>query len=165
MGAMKTQAEGHQVLKKTLRVHPEDDKTNIRVDFDLAEDFNSLVFECSYSPKTIADPELAHQAVLASIGRYVPRWQLPLYEGHLQKVVHLVNHLTFSLDYENTYLGCAHRHPARQTHVISAEKSSPGFLRFQPRRGRYRVAINVHSITSPEVIYELTVTAFKGVRV
>ncbi|MGJ4851665.1 hypothetical protein ACH6CV_15600 [Bacillota bacterium Meth-B3] len=149
------------VLDQTLLFHLEDDKTNRGVEFFLPEDCRALRFECEYSPKFIEDTALSLRAVRASIGRYVPRYQLPQYAQNLKMGETLVNLLTFSLDHEGIYLGCAHRHAAHQVHTLSAAGSSPGFVRHGATAGHWRAVINVHSITSPEVAYRLIVSALR----
>ena len=149
------------ILDKTFFFHPEDDKTNHYIAFFLPQDYHTLQFECEYGPKFIEDKEMSEQAMRASIGRYVPRYQLPLYAQTLKMGESLVNLLTFSLDHEELYLGCAHRHAAHQVHTLSAAGSSPGFVRHGATAGHWRAAINIHSITSPEVAYHLTITALQ----
>lgn len=149
------------VLDKTFFFHPEDDKTNYSIPFFLPEDHHALRFKCQYSPKSIDDRELALRAVRASIGRYVPRYQLPLYAEKLETGEKLVNLLTLSLDYEGTYLGCAHRHAPHQVHTLSAAASSPGFVCHKAAAGHWRAVINIHSITSSEVGYHLVITALE----
>lgn len=147
------------VLDHTLRFHPDDDKSNVKVPFTLIKDAKALRITCSYSPKKIEDEALAQQAVLCSIGRYVPRYQLTLYQDTIKKGIELVNLLTLSLDAGETYLGCAHRHAPKQEHLVSESFSSPGFCRFAPKAGQYQAVINIHSITSKEVVYNLKVEA------
>ncbi|NLX83267.1 MAG: hypothetical protein GXZ04_05575 [Clostridiales bacterium] len=147
------------LLDQTILFHPEDDKTNHVIPFTLSRDCVKLEFACSYTPKVIQDEALKRWAVLSNIGRYVPRYQLPLYQDMYDQVEDLVNLLTLSLDYEDQYLGCAHRHAPIQTHFLSAKQSSPGFLRHHPAAGDYRAVINIHSITSPEVAFHLVITA------
>lgn len=149
------------VLDKTFKFQPSDSKTNYTVEFTLPEDYHSLRFDCEYRPKAIGDKELARQSALANIGRYVPRYQLPLYAGALERGVPLVNLITLSVDYEGKYLGCAHRHPAKQANLIAPEGSTPGFVRHAALAGQWRAMLNIHNVTSPEVSYTLTVTALK----
>lgn len=149
------------ILDTTLVITPMDDKTNITVPFSLPADADRLVITCKFSPKVIEDKALARQAALASIGRYVPRYQLPLYSEEQIENLSLVNHLTLSLDYGQTYLGCAHRHKPEQSHEISEQFSSPGFHRMKPIAGDYQAVINVHSITSPQVHYHIKIEAMQ----
>lgn len=150
------------ILDQVILLHPQDDKTNYILGFEVPAGVQKLRFTCSYSPKTVEDAELAKRAARCSIGRYVPRWQLPLYEERESEEIKLVNLITLSLDCGEDYLGCAHRQAPEQEHVLSAEMSSPGFVRHTPRAGQYRAVLNVHSITSPQVAYRLLVTAEGG---
>jgi hypothetical protein len=77
-------------------------------------------------------------------------------EQFLPSVVSLI---TLSLDYNGRYLGCAHRHAPEQRHIISADFSSPGFLRQPALAGDWQAVINVHSVVCGEVRYHLRVLA------
>lgn len=149
------------ILDEQLTFTPRDDKSNYAIDFTLPETFETLCITCHYTPKSIEDATLSHQAVIANIGKYVPRRQFPLYRQQMESGVALVNLLTFSLDCDDAYIGCAHRHPARQKHRLSATEASPGFVPHPIRPGRWRAVINIHSITSPEVHYHLSIKALK----
>lgn len=104
---------------------PKDDKTNFNIVFQVPQGYDQLRFECSFTPKVVRDLELNRQVIAANIGKYIPRDMLVHYQ---MEQFSLVNHLTFSLDYENLYIGCAHRHAAKSVHIISADGSSPGWI-------------------------------------
>lgn len=144
------------ILSEVYTFTPQDDKTNHIVPFQVPEGYDVLQCACSFSPKAVEDQELCRQAFAANIGKFVPRESI---EDHSFRDFSLVNHLTFSLDCGERYIGCAHRHAATATHVISGVGSSPGFVRQRAEAGEWRAVINLHSITSPAVKYSLTITA------
>lgn len=144
------------ILDETYIFSPKDDKTNFCVCFHVPEGYDALRCECYFTPKTVNDMELNRQAVIASIGKYVPRESIGDYQ---LENLSLVNHITFSLDFEDKYIGCAHRHAAKAVHTISMDGSSPGFIRQGADAGTWRAVINIHSITSPKVEYSLKIYA------
>lgn len=74
----------------------------------------------------------------------------------------LNNHLTLSLDYNDEYLGCAHRHPNKQKHIISPEFSSPGFLKHKIQMGSWKAVINLHHIAGGNVDYHIKISGIDG---
>jgi len=147
------------ILDKIFLLHSEDSKTNVCVPFLLTRDYHSLEIFCSYEPKHCEDKERAKQLIQNGLLEYVPgeyRGQIESWENFLPSVVNLI---TFSLDSSGQYLGCAHRHAKTQRHVISADFSSPGFIRYSPLAGEWRAVINVHAVVSSEVRYCLKISA------
>ena len=65
--------------------------------------------------------------------------------------------MTFSLDHEDEYIGCAHRHSPVMDHIISKEYSSPGFFRHAVVPGRWNCVLNCHAVVDEEVTYSLQV--------
>lgn len=134
---------------------PRDDKTNFCVEFSVPAGYAALRCDCSFSPKTVREKELVQEAIWGNIGKYVPQEDIAAIAA---EDLTLVNHLTFSLDCGEQYLGCAHRHAATATHIIAPGGSSPGFIRRNVQAGNWRAVINIHSITSPEVRYSLRIS-------
>ena len=152
-------AEQEIILDKTICLSPEDSKTNICIPFTLKKNCRSLEFVSSYEPKKCEDREKALDFVLAGFETYIPEQYRGLCgapEDYIPSVVSLV---TLSIDSPVLYLGSAHRHADRQRHIISADFSSPGFIRHSPDAGDWRAVINVHAVVSPKVIYRLQIFA------
>jgi hypothetical protein len=150
------------LLDRLVLLHADDGKTNICVPFPVDRDFTSLEFVYAYRPKGCDDEGLARIMIEEGIRRFVPEeyWKsLEPLEQFLPSVVSLV---TLSIDYNGRYLGCAHRHAPEQRHIISADFSSPGFLRQPARAGNWRAVLNVHSVVSGEVGCRLQVLARDG---
>jgi hypothetical protein len=150
------------LLDRLILLHPGDAKTNVCVPFPVERDLGSLEFVCTYGPKGYDDEEAALLMIREGIRRFVPeayRQSLEPPDQFLSSVTSLV---TLSVDYNGRYLGCAHRHAPEQRHVISANFSSPGFLRQPVRAGNWRAVINVHSVVSGELRYRLRVLAREG---
>ena len=147
------------LLDRLMLLHAGDVKTNVCVPFPVERDFESLEFVCVYGPKRYEDEGAARIMIEAGFRRFVPeeyRKSLEPLDQFLPSVTSLV---TLSIDYNGRYLGCAHRHAPEQRHIISANFSSPGFLRQPVRAGNWRAVINVHSIVTEELRYHLKVVA------
>lgn len=132
-------------------------KTNVTIEFKLKKDYDTLEIYCEYSPKKVDDMVFTKQALEDAAERFFPKNQRP--EGlKWEDYAPLSNLLTFSLDYEDTYLGCAHRQAAVQKQVI-CENSSFGFENHKPLKGNYFAVINAHAVNSLVVTYHLKVIA------
>ncbi len=150
-----------RILDQTLILKPENSKTNVPISFILDKDYSSLLFQCRYFPKKVEDLELAEREIIKGIEKYVPQEYRAAYTGW-RDYAPLVNLVTLSLDYENEYLGCAHRHAPEQDHMISASHASPGFIPHKAAAGRWKAVLNVHAIISDRITYELKVTGFEN---
>lgn len=147
------------LLDRLVLLHAGDAKTNVCVPFPVERDFESLEFVCAYGPKGYDDEDAARLMIEEGVRRFVPeeyRKSLEPLNRFLPSVTSLV---TLSIDYNGRYLGCAHRHAPEQRHIISANFSSPGFLKQPARAGNWRAVINVHSVVSGELRYHLRVLA------
>ncbi|MDR2096860.1 MAG: hypothetical protein LBP76_15260 [Treponema sp.] len=150
------------LLDRLILLHAGDEKTNVSVPFSVERDFGSLEFVCAYEPKGYDDEEAAKRMIVEGARRFVPeeyRKNLEPLDQFLPSVVSLV---TLSIDYNGRYLGCAHRHTPEQRHIISANFSSPGFLRQPARAGNWRAVINVHAVVGRELRYHVQVFARNG---
>jgi hypothetical protein len=147
------------LLDRLILLHARDEKTNVCIPFTVKKDFGSLEFVWAYEPKGYDDKDEAIIMIEEGIRRFVPeeyRKSLEPLEQFLPSVVSLV---TLSIDYNGRYLGCGHRHAPEQRHIISANFSSPGFLRHPALAGDWRAVINVHAVVSRELRCHLWVLA------
>ena len=144
------------LLDRTIRIVPADSKTNIEIPLEITEPFYALFIQTSYSPKVVSDPELARREIEAGIAKYVPEYARAEY-GCWKDYMPLVNFVTFSLDYESEYIGCAHRHSPVMDHIISPRYSSAGFIRHAVLPGKWNCVLNCHAVVDSEVTYMLKV--------
>lgn len=146
------------LLQKEYRFTPQDDRTNVCLTFQTTRDYDRLEFSCRYSPKTIAEPALVQREVEAGFAR--SGWEgRELFPEDMDECKVLLNFVTFSLDYEGKYVGCAHRHDPEQVIVISEQGSTRGFFAHKAAKGTWRIVLNIQAvIPEHEVLYELTVT-------
>jgi hypothetical protein len=140
--------------------HRQDAKANRCIDIPVVKDFAYLEFLCSYEAKWLDDDSVA-QGFAAEIPAQCASPGYRARYGEWQAAIPVANLVTLSLDHDGIYIGCAHRHAAKQRYIISADFSSPGFLRHAARAGAWRAIINVHAVVSVATHYHLRVNAFE----
>ena len=144
------------IVDRQIFLTPEHNKTNVQIPFRVEQDFDALFIRTRYVPKIVADEALARQQIEAGIRRYVPKQDRERY-GRWQDYLPVWNFITLSLDFEEEYIGCAHRHSPDQAHIISAAYSSPGFYRHAVLPGLWKCELNCHAVVDETVTYTLQV--------
>ncbi|NCB94046.1 MAG: hypothetical protein EOM40_16020 [Clostridia bacterium] len=138
------------ILEKELVLTAQSSKTNVAIPFSVQEDYQALRIEFEYGPKVVEDPEMKRTLLEMCAQKYMEESERPG-KIEIDKYKNIVNLITVSLDYEDHYLGCAHRQDPVQVHRITPDGSSPGFFDCNIEQGEYRIVLNVHSITGKEV--------------
>ena len=97
------------IFEETKTLTPNDTKTNVPLQFYVAEELEEMKIEFSYSPKNLDDEEKAHKYIDDGFEKYAPE---PYRKGYKPWYEYLPvkNLLTVSLDSPDGYIGCAHRH-------------------------------------------------------
>ena len=144
------------LLDKTICMTPADSKTNIDILLNIPKEYAALFIRTRYDPKIVADEELARQQIEAGAKRYVPEQDLKKF-GSWRNYLPVLNFVTLSLDHEDEYIGCAHRHSPAQDHIISPAYSSPGFIRHAVSPGTWHFVLNCHAVVDALVTYSLQV--------
>ncbi len=144
------------LLDQTIKIVPADTKTNIDIPLKISEPFHALFIRTAYEPKIVSDLEFARKEIEAGIAKYVPENARAEY-GNWKDYLPLVNFVTFSLDYEDEYIGCAHRHSPVMDHIISPDYSSAGFIRHKILPGVWNCVLNCHAVVDDVVTYSLKV--------
>jgi hypothetical protein len=145
------------ILDRLILFHPGDEKTNVCIPIPVTRDFEALEIECTYEPKGCDDTARALRLIADCLEHCVPEEYRKGLRPPGPSLPSLVSLITLSLDYNERYLGCAHRQAEWQRHIISADFSSPGFYKQPARAGNWRAVINVHAVVSREVRYRLHV--------
>ena len=132
------------LLQKEIVFTVKDNRTNYCISFETERDYDHLEFVCEYSPKTISDPELVAREVAQGMEK--SGWTgRKLFPADMDECKVLMNLVTFSLDYEGEYVGCAHRHDPEQVIVIS-EQGPPGvFFARRAKKGKGKGWLNVQA--------------------
>ena len=134
------------IFEETKTLTPNDTKTNVPLQFYVAEELEKMKIEFSYSPKNLDDEEKAHKYIDDGFEKYAPE---PYRKGYKPWYEYLPvkNLLTVSLD----------RQDSRQTHIISETESSRGFIKTRLTSGLYRITINVHALVTDECTFDIKV--------
>lgn len=148
------------LLKKDLRVKPEDEKTNISLPFTVPCQVKSLEIEFSYEPKILEDNDRARLLIEKCIEKDAGEFkaEYPTWESFLP----LKNLITVSLDDPEGHRGCAHRQANFQSHSIGESFASPGFYKGKIQQGRWQVVLNIHGVVTEEIACRLCVKAGEG---
>ena len=126
-------------------------KTNLIHRFDVPNGLKALKISFEYSPKTLENREKAIEEVKACLEKYDE-----VCEGRPDDYLPIKNLVTLSLDANGRYIGAAHRQSNKQEHIISADKSSVGFIKTEIEQGEWDIMLNVHSV-SCDIYYKIIV--------
>lgn len=140
------------IFEKAGRVLPEQDKTNIPLEFTVPEGIEKLIIDYEYAPKILEDGEKAKKLLAESIEKYLG----DEYEAEPQDFMPVKNLITLSLDDNGEYRGAAHRQADKQHHEISKEFASVGFIKGEIHSGKWQVVLNVHCCAC-DVNYQIKV--------
>ena len=144
------------LLKKSITVTPENEKTNIFLPFVVEDSLKRLEIDYSYSPKELLDEEKNIRLVKENLER-------DGFEdtGDYSEFIPLKNLITLSLDSPEGYVGAAHRQAANQHHEISEEFASVGFDRVKITAGEWVLALNLHAVVTDECNCEIEVRGYE----
>lgn len=128
------------IFETAGRVLPEQDKTNIPLEFTVPEGIDKMIIDYEYSPKMLEDREKAEALLKESIEKYLG----DEYKAEPRDFFPVKNLITLSLDGNGVYRGAAHRQADKQHHEISREFASPGLIKGEIHAGKWQVVLNVH---------------------
>ncbi len=141
------------IFEKAGKVLPEQDKTNIPIEFQVPNGMEKLVIDYAYSPKILMDEEKATELLEKSIKKYLGK----KYKAEPKDFMPVKNLITLSLDENGNYRGAAHRQADRQHHEISRDFASAGFEKGEIAGGKWTLVLNVHCC-SCTVDYNVRIT-------
>lgn len=131
------------IFEKHGSVLPEQDKTNIRLEFTVPKGITKLIIDYEYSPKTLDDETKATDLLNKSIEKYLGNQ----YNAEPSDFMPIKNLITLSLDENGKYRGAAHRQADKQHHEISRDFASVGFEKGEITSGEWTLMLNVHCCT------------------
>lgn len=133
------------------KITVDNDKTNLIHRFDVPSGVKVMTVKYSYSPKTLENRERAVSIVKDCFEKYDETLI-----GKPAEYLPVKNLVTISIDENGNYRGAAHRQANEQTHILSEEKASPGFIKGKINEGEWDIVLNVHSV-SCDVDYNISV--------
>lgn len=140
---------------------PEEQNKTYFFEIEVPPQCEELIIDFCYSPKQVDDQETSRRMLNECLKKYMPPPYDRELEGYPVEKIPLVNLLTVSLDDPaGQYVGCAHRHPPRQHHKISAGKASRGFCPTEITEGTWRLGLQCHAIVTNPVLVNIFI---KGV--
>ena len=145
------------ILDKTVTLHPQDTASTVWIPFRLEQPAAMLEIHFSYSPKTVEDRDLACRLIVEGGKKYGVPGISDMKEDMLEEYMPVTNLVTIGLRNPDGFAGCAHRPAPDQLHRIAADSASPGFLPCPVKAGDWRIAIQVHSVFTPECICRIRV--------
>lgn len=141
------------IFEKHGSVLPEQDKTNIQLEFTVPKGITKLIIDYEYSPKTLDDEAKATDLLNKSIEKYLGN----KYKAEPSDFMPIKNLITLSLDENGKYRGAAHRQADKQHHEISRDFASVGFEKGEITSGEWTLMLNVHCCTC-KVDYYICIT-------
>lgn len=145
-----------KLLHQDLVFSVEDVRKNILLPLQVDQAYDSLVIHFHYEPKYIRDKEIIMPQIQACVKKYFPAGH-ELTEEDMKEYDQLLNFVTLSLDKDEEYVGCAHRHPPEQTIIISPRGSSYGFSPQTVTPGAWRIVLHVQAVVVGTVDFTLDV--------
>lgn len=147
------------LLKKTVEVTPENEKTNIPLSFTLPEGMQKLVIDYFYSPKELTDKAscevLIKENILRDAGDEADEYT------DYDEYMPLKNLITLSLSSPKGYIGAAHRQAQKQHHEISEDFASVGFDKTEITAGEWVLQLNLHAVVTDKCSCEIEVSAYE----
>lgn len=137
-----------EVLFRELTLTPENEKTNVPLNFTVDEGAEKLRITYSYYPKHLNDGERAKALIEENLRKdtHGDRELYPDYKVYLP----LNNLVTLSLDDPLSYRGAAHRQANEQLHEITKESAGVGFIKGDIIKGQWTLTLNVHALVTEE---------------
>lgn len=121
-------------------ITPDQDKTNIALQFNVPHGIKKLKVEYYYAPKEVSDKESSDKLIAVAMKKYGIRFANP------EAFLPVKNLVTLSFDEVGEYRGACHRQPNRQTIIISGKNSTPGIINREIKAGSWDVVLNIHFV-------------------
>ncbi|MGN0796805.1 MAG: hypothetical protein ACI4M5_01210 [Christensenellales bacterium] len=135
-----------KLFEKTIIITEQDAKSHIRIDFFVPEGYQKLVINTSYSPKYEYDMDRCKAFVQKC---YINADREGDFDAlTMSSYLPLANHISWSIDSPDGYIGTKHLSKPFQKHTISSEWASEGFLPTPIRSGQWSVTASINSIVT-----------------
>lgn len=136
------------IIDKSLKLDEKDTLTHLRYPFSLDRDYKAIKINLDYDPTNVPK-EYAKEKLRECVDKYMPKedYSQEDRDGILDSEVS--NFLTTSLLYEGKFVGAYHNKDNHQEIIVSKDKSSPGYKKFDIKKGKYEFILSMHSSNSP----------------
>lgn len=146
------------LLDETLRIRPEQTKTNLFFDIVAPRDFDRIEIDASYAPKFVTDPDALVRMTLEG-GKKWGMLRPDTATVKAEDCPEICNMVVLSLDINGRFCGYAHRHDPMQHIVVSERMATPGFHPMKPEKGVWRLMLAICMAATPELTYQIRVSA------
>ncbi len=136
-------------LDCTIRLTRDDEFTHRKVEFSVPTDAKRIVVTARYTPKYLEDYAQAEPMIEACM-RTQGQIERPD-PADMRRCMPLSNHLSYSLDGPDGWLGTAHRHNPEQVLTVGAQATEGFFDTPILRAGDYALTISVNSIVTQTI--------------
>ncbi|MDE5616830.1 MAG: CehA/McbA family metallohydrolase [Clostridia bacterium] len=137
------------IFSSTIRLLPKDNKTHVKVSFEVPDGLKTLSVRTAYSPKYEYDEEKCIRLIDEGLSKQ--DIAAPLTYEQKRRCIPLANHIAWSLDDGEKNLGTEHRHKPDQTHIISEVYSSNGFIKAKPLGGKWTLIASVNGMVTDHI--------------
>lgn len=136
-------------IKKKLELTDQQTQTNIKIPFEIQEDYKKLVIHFDYGPDFSSD-EAAQSQVQEAIQKFVFDGS-PKEDYIVANYLPIENFITLSLSKNGNYLGGHHNKAKEQTVSLSSNQASLGFWPTTIEPSKWELQLNCHCIASKKV--------------
>lgn len=136
------------ILNENLELNEENTLSHLRYPFTLEKDYKALKINLKYDPTNVPK-EYGKERLRECVNKYMPEGD---FSEEMRKHVlnsEIENLITTSLLYEGKFVGAYHNKSNHQEIIVSKEKSSPGYKKFEAKEGNYEFVLSMHSSNSP----------------
>jgi hypothetical protein len=126
------------IFSKEGKISNQQDKTNIKLNFNVPQGIECLTVKYSYNPKTVDDTAIANKIISEGIKKYNINF------ANVEAFLPVKNLVTLSFDENGSYRGACHRQPNEQTIKIAEKNSTAGIINRKIEAGEWDVVLNVH---------------------
>ena len=135
------------VLDENLILDDKDTLTHLRYPFIMDRDYKAIKINLDYDPSDVPK-EYGKQSLKECVDKYMPEEDYSQEDRDDILNSKIANLLTTSLLYEGKFVGAYHNKANQQEIIVSKDKSSPGYKKFDIKKGNYEFILSMHSSNS-----------------
>lgn len=136
------------ILDEKLDLNEENTLSHIRYPFTLDKDYKALKINLNYDPTNVPK-DYGKEKLRECVDKYMPKEHFTEEMRNHILNSEIENLITTSLLYEGKFVGAYHNKSNHQEIIVSKEKSSPGYKKFEVKEGNYEFVLSMHSSNSP----------------
>lgn len=135
------------ILDENLKLDDKDTLTHLRYPFSLDRDYKAIKINLDYDPSNVPK-ESSMEKLRECANKYMPKEDYSQEDRDDILNSKIANLITTSLLYEGKFVGAYHNKANHQEIIVSKDKSSPGYKKFDIKKGNYEFVLSMHSSNS-----------------